>query len=101
MQNAGQLGGEIEGVVNAAVEPHAADRAVDVGGSPAAARGPAELFATRWYGIEVAAADIEIVLDAEELLQSLLQRFRPFQFVLSVVEVGREWMRSGCGGPFQ
>ena len=48
-QDAGQLVGEVEGVVHAAVEPHAADRAVHVGASPARMPRPTRnFFATRW-----------------------------------------------------
>ena len=92
MQDAGQLVGEIEGVVHAAVQPHAADRAVDVGGvarEQDAAR--AELLRDAlMHRVEVAAANLEIVVDAEEPLEPRLQRLRALQLVLVVVDRGRE-----------
>ena len=92
VQDAGQLVGEVEGVVHAAVQPHAADRAVDVGGVAGEHRAAgAEFFRhALMHRVEVAAADLEIVVDAEEALEPRLQRLRPLQLVLVVVDRGRE-----------
>jgi len=78
---------------------HAADRTVGWG-SPRARRGLSETARdTLVHGVEIAAADFEIVVDAKKFLQALLQPSGRFSsFSSSSMLVGK-WMRSGRG-PF-
>ncbi len=56
--------------------------------SPASTAADAELGSDAlMHGVGVAAADLEFVVDAEELLQPLLQRLGALQLVLVVVDV--------------
>src|SRR4029078_7945319 len=92
LQDASQLVGEVEGVMNAAVQAHAADRTVDVGGVAGQHDAAlAEFFRDALvHRIKVAAADFEGVIDAKEVLEPSLKRFGTFELVLVVVDRSRK-----------
>ena len=104
VQDAGQLVGEIEGVVHAAVQSHAADRAVDVGGVAGEQHAAdAELLRDAlMHGVEIAAADVEVAVDAEEPLAAApaVPRGASARSRRRRSSVGK-WMRQRSGGPFQ
>src|SRR5690349_671492 len=81
--DADELVGEVEGIVHAAVQAHAADRAVDVGGVAREHDAAAAEFLRHplVHGVEIAAANLEITVDAEKALEARLQGIRLFQLV--------------------
>ena len=99
-----QLVGEIEGVVHAAVHPHAADRAVHVGGIAGEDRAAdAELLRhALMHGVEIAADRYRNRCPMrQEALQPRLQRLRPRQRRPRRLGSVGKCTRQRSGGPFQ
>ncbi len=102
-QDVGQLFGKIERVVDAAVEPHTADRAIHVRriANENCAPGTKPFRHPLVHSVQIPAANIEIAIGRQKALKTALQRFRPRQCVLILVGVRRKMDRQRSGGPFQ